>query len=512
MKNNHRAISFGIIIGIAISLGVYGFSHFNESESKKKTQESKPLYWVAPMDADFQRDKPGKSPMGMDLVPVYKSKNKAMNESPGTVYISPSVINNLGVRTTNVSYQILKTHINTVGYVTYNEDTLLHVHPRVEGWVEKLHVKATGNVIKKGQPLYELYSPELVNAQEEFLLALARKNLLLISAAKHRLISLQFSKKTIALLEKNKKLSQRVTFYAAQNGVVTRMNVRQGIYAKPNTMLMEVADLSNVWIEAEVFERQAEHVSLGMSVTVTLDSLPGKYWQGKVDYIYPVLTAATRTVKLRLRFNNENKLLKPNMFAKVTIHSTNKEKTITIPQESLIRTGLHDRVVLSLGEGKFKSIIVDVGRYGDKNVEILSGLNIGEKIVSSAQFLLDSESSKTSDFKRIDQPSNQKTVSSIGIVNSINNTIKNKRIINIRYNLIEQSNMAVNKPTNTPVKTQNFMLTHNVDIQNVHVGMLVDFTFEHNDGVDLITRISERMKASMGNFSEGVTKTNGQSL
>lgn len=497
MKNNNTTIFFGIIIGIVISLGIYSVRSFYQSEKDNMPEKDEPLYWVAPMDANFKRDKPGKSAMGMDLVPVYKPASEVMNESAGTVYISPSVINNLGVRTTEVSYQALITNINTVGYVTYNEDTLLHIHPRVEGWVEKLHVKATGNVVKKGEPLYALYSPELVNAQEEFLLALSRKNPRLITAAKNRLTSLQFSKETIEQLEKTKQVSQLVTFYAPQNGVIKKLNVRQGLYAKPNNRLMAIADLSEVWVEAEVFERQAEQVTLGMGVTIRLDSLPGKYWQGKVDYIYPVLNANTRTVKLRLRFNNDNKLLKPNMFSHVTIHSSSKEKMIIIPQEALIRTGLHDRVVLALGDGKFKSIAVSVGRYGNENVEILRGLNAGDKVVSSAQFLLDSESSKTSDFKRIEQSDDKKVMNSVGIINFIDKPMKHKRIININYDLVDMSSMEASTKKGTQTNTNNFMLAQNINLENLHAGMLVDFTFSDHDGVFLITHISKHMKVDM---------------
>jgi len=279
------------------------------------------------------------------------------------------------------------------------------VHPRVEGWIEKLHVKAAGDPVQKGQPLYQIYSPELVNAQEELLIALGRANKRLIRAAEDRLKALRLPKDAIELLRKTKKVKQNITIYAPQGGVVDNLNIREGFYVKPATTLMSIGTLEQVWVEAEVFERQAFQVKEGLPVTMTLDYLPGKKWRGEVDYIYPSLNARTRTVKVRLRFDNKNDELKPNMFAQVVIHAKDDGDSLLVPKEAVIRTGAFDRVVLALGEGRFKSVKVKIGRVDDKFAEILSGVKAGEKIVASAQFLLDSESSKTSDFKRMNPQS-----------------------------------------------------------------------------------------------------------
>jgi Cu(I)/Ag(I) efflux system membrane fusion protein len=349
-----------MIIGGMLSFGAYSVltPAGNTQLTEATTAEQKPMYWVAPMDANYRKDKPGKSPMGMDLVPVYDDGGKGPDEGPGTIRISSDVINNLGVRTSIASYKPLHTEINTVGYVTYDEDKLVHIHPRVEGWIEKLYVKAVGDPIKKNQPLYEIYSPELVNAQEELLLALGRKNSRLINAAQNRLAALQIPKSVIDKLKKTRKVQQNITFYSPQNGVVENLKIREGFFVKPGSTLMSIGDLSEVWVEAEVFERQAGQVTTGTPITMTLDYLPGKMWQGQVDYIYPTLDAKTRTVKLRLRFKNEKGLFKPNMFAQIAIHTTGDESALLIPKEALIRTGNQDRVVLALGEGSFKSIEV----------------------------------------------------------------------------------------------------------------------------------------------------------
>jgi Cu(I)/Ag(I) efflux system membrane fusion protein len=403
MSNNIKPIIVGMIIGGILTVGAYSFMAplGNSQQSSSASSEKKPIYWVAPMDANYKRDKPGKSPMGMDLIPVYDDGGKGPDEGPGTIRISSDVVNNLGVRTALVSYKSLHTEINTVGYVTYDEDKLIHIHPRVQGWIEKLYVKSVGDPVKKGQALYEIYSPELVNAQEELLSALDRKNVRLISAAENRLAALQLPKLAIIKLKKTKKVQQTITFYSPQNGVVENLNIREGFYVKPGSTLMSIGDLSEVWVEGEVFERQAGQVKTGTPVTMTLDYLPGKTWQGQVDYIYPTLDAKTRTVKIRLRFKNEDGEFKPNMFAQIAIHTTGDEQALLIPKEALIRTGNQDRVVIALGEGSFKSVAVRVGRYDRESVEILEGISEGEKIVSSAQFLLDSESSKSSDFKRM---------------------------------------------------------------------------------------------------------------
>lgn len=377
----------------------------SSSEQGEASKEKEPLYWVAPMDSNYRRDKPGKSPMGMDLIPVF-AEDSASNQTgrdwgPGAVTIAPHVINNLGVRTSTVELKPMDSEITTVGYVQYDEDQLIHIHPRVDGWIEKLFVKAAGNPVKKGQPLYTLYSPQLVNAQEELLIALSRNNQSLIAAAKDRLKALQLSDEFISQLVKDRKVSQNITFYSPQSGVVDGLKIREGFFVNPGNTLLSIGKLDQVWVEAEVFERDAARINKGLAVTMTLDYLPGKEWQGVVDYVYPTLNSKTRTLRVRLKFANPNHQLKPNMFAQVSIHADKGESVTVVPKEAVIRTGKQDRVVLAIGDGQFKSIEVAIGRVNQQNIEILDGLNEGDVVVTSAQFLIDSESSKNSDFKRM---------------------------------------------------------------------------------------------------------------
>ncbi len=394
------SLLIGLLIGAGATFFFISGGGHDPAQSNSNSQQE-PLYWVAPMDPNYRRDKPGKSPMGMDLIPVYDKGDVSAATGPGTITISPDVVNNLGVRTATAQLRSMHTAITTVGYVQYDEDQLIHIHPRVEGWIEKLHVKAAGNPVKEGQPLYDLYSPQLVNAQEELVLALNRNNSRLVQAAEDRLKALQIDDAVISQLKQDRKVQQTMTFYAPQSGVVDNLDIREGYFVEPGTTLMSVGTLEEVWVEAEIFERQASMVEVGLPVTMNLDYLPGETWQGKVNYVYPTLDPKTRTARIRLRFQNRNNLLKPNMFAQVTIHANAKEDALMIPREAVIRTGIQDRVVLALGEGRFKSIEVKLGRLDEQYVEIITGLESGEEVVTSAQFLLDSESSKTSDFRRL---------------------------------------------------------------------------------------------------------------
>jgi len=347
------------------------------------------LYWVAPMDPNFRSDAPGKSPMGMDLVPVYADE---VDGQPGVVAIDPVIVSNLGVRTAVAERGSLSRLIETVGYIGYDEDTLQHVHTRVEGWIERLATKSTGASVKKGQLLFELYSPTLVNAEQEYLAALRNGNSALVSASNDRLIALGVSADEIGRLNKERTVKQRVHVHAEADGVIANLGVREGIFVTPSTEVMSVADLDHVWILAEVFESQSAWVEPGQEAMVELDYLPGETWNGIVDFVYPELDPTTRTLKVRLRFDNGSRALRPNMFARVTIHGASTAAVVHVPRAALIRGGAIDRVVVALGGGRFRSQQVDVGIESGDRVAIRAGLNAGERVVVSGQFLIDSES------------------------------------------------------------------------------------------------------------------------
>lgn len=370
-------------------------------------KEKKILYWVAPMDPNYRRDEPGKSPMGMDLVPVFADDSDAdgvsstRSSAGGAVRISPAVINNMGVRTAGVERTDIFREVRTVGYVEFDETRIANVHLRTDGWIERLHVKAEGERVRKGQILFEVYSPTLANAQEEYIQALsfARKNL--IEATRKRLRALGISVSRIRELEETRRTGGLVPIFARQSGIVAELNVREGAHVKPGTNIMTLADLSTVWVIADVFEQQAGWVRRGQHAEVRLNYMPNRVWEGAVDYVYPSMDRKARTLRVRLRFDNSDGALKPDMFARVVIHSEPRTRALTIPLEAVIRTGTSQRVIRSLGGGRFAPVEIETGTESGDRVEILSGLEEGDEIVVSAQFLIDSEASIRASFTRM---------------------------------------------------------------------------------------------------------------
>jgi len=358
------------------------------------------LYWVAPMDPNFKREQPGKSPMGMDLVPVYKNSGEGAE-----VRISAAVSQNFSVRLAAVERGRLWRGINTVGYVDYNEARVSHIHLRTSGWIEHLATHSVGERFKKGDTLLTLYSPELVNAQQEYVQALRSGSRPLISSSSVRLAALGLTEGQIKQLKKSRKVLQSVPIFADQDGVVSTLSVRHGMYVTPRNKVMSLADLSSVWLLVDVFEKQANWVKLGDTAEVRLSYQPGKTWTGRVNYIYPSLDKTTRSLKVRLVFDNPDEMLKPNMFAKVKILSGAKNNILIIPTEALIRTGAQERVIIAKGKGRFEQRMVSSGLESGAYIEISDGLEEDEQVVVSGQFLLDSEASLRASMLRMSTPS-----------------------------------------------------------------------------------------------------------
>lgn len=371
------------------------------NESSEKSSE--PLYWVAPMDANFRRDKAGLSPMGMALVPVYDTDT---NDDVGVISISPSIVNNLGVKTTSVMIGKLTQNIRTTGIVAFDEGNRAAIHSRVEGWIEKLHVKAIGDTVEKGQPLYDIYSPELVNAQEELVLAIAQRNNRLVEAATRKLAVLLVPNSVISHIKKTRKVRNQITINAPISGVVTDISVREGSFIKPATNVLTLSSLDNVWINVDVMESQAALIDMTTTAMINTSAYPNKKWQGQLDTIYPIFDEKSRTLQLKIPVNNQDNNLKPNMYTNVVLTAKPALETLLIPNEAVISTGRNNRVVIALGDGKFKSVEVEIGRNNMLKTQILSGLELGDNVVTSAQFLLDSESNITSDLKRYSNNTN----------------------------------------------------------------------------------------------------------
>lgn len=408
------ALLLVVVGGISIGLGVsWGPSlttlisaHLSSTEHADMpdgdvSADDKPIYWVAPMDPNYRREGPGKSPMGMDLVPVYANGGEEL--PAGTVEISPSVINNMGVRTAKVESGMLDDAIETVGYVSFDEREVEEIHARVAGWLQQLHVRSDGEPVEQFDRLYDIYSPELVSAQEELLVALTSGDESLIRASEDKLSSLGVSNGTISRIRENRSVTQQVRVYAPEGGIVDSLSVGQGAYVTPGQRIMRIASMDPVWVEGEVFESQLAKLRTGATAQIEVDAVPGRRWQGKVDYIYPVLDSVTRTARFRVVLDNPDGALLPNMFTRLMIEADSEDQTLLVARDAVLRSGTMERVVLAVGEGRFKSVAVETGRRSREKVQILSGLESGDEVVISAQFLIDSESSISSDFLRMSE-------------------------------------------------------------------------------------------------------------
>lgn len=381
----------------ALALGGYwlggGFAR-DDMTGGEPMAERQPLYWVAPMDPNFRRDQPGKSPMGMDLVPVYEMPE-------GDVRINAAVEQNLGVRTGAVMSGKLPRRIATVGYIQLDEEQLSHVHTRVDGWVEQLAVSSAGDRVEAGAPLFGLYSPMLVNAQEDYLAALRSNSRPLQKASRQRLLSLGLEDEQVAALERRGRAEQVVVFRSPHGGILTGLNVREGMFVTPALEMMAVGRLDSVWVIAEVFERQAGWLAQGQPVTMTVASYPGEVWEGQVAYIYPELDPMTRTTQLRIRFDNTDWRLRPNMYAQLEIRADDGKTRLSVPREAVIRGSRADRVVMRMAGGTYRSVPVRTGMESADRVEILEGLSEGDEVVVSGQFLIDSESNIDAEMGRM---------------------------------------------------------------------------------------------------------------
>lgn len=390
----------------------------SHTQPANPSHQNKPLYWVAPMDDSYRRDKPGKSPMGMDLVPVYAKHGKASNDS-NSVSIPSQVQQNMGVKTATAEVGQLDPVLRTIARATFNEDNLVHVHPRVEGWIDTLYVKDNGQQVNKGDPVYTLYSPQLVSAQEDYLIALKRGNSQLIKGAKERLVSLQLSDALIKKLAKTRVVSQSVTFYAPRSGVVENLNVREGAFVKPGMQVISIAPLNTVWVIIDIFEAYINKIAVGQQVSVFFEAVPGKKWHANIEFIYPRLHPKTGTLMARLTLLNAQGSLRPDMLGEAVIHiaSDKAKPLVKIPREAVIKTSGEERVVVRVGMEQFRSVVVTTGPRDENYVAILDGISPGDEVVTSAQFLIDSESSKRAAFSRISNsesrqeitPSNEQT-------------------------------------------------------------------------------------------------------
>jgi len=394
-----------LLTSVFIALGCIASNALKAGDVDPKSGK-KIKYWVAPMDPTYIRNEPGKSPMGMDLVIVYEEVG-GEKEPSSTIRIDPVTMQNMGVRTAPVKRQPLAKNIRALGYINYDETRIYAVNLKFDGWIETLFVDFVGETIAKGQKLFDIYSPELVSAQQEYLLAFNQvksfkdspyasiKNnaARLLEASHTRLSYWDLNTSQIRSLQESGSVSKTLTVFSPAKGVVIKKEAIAGHFAKAGTHLYEIADLSRVWVDVEIFEYELPYIRKGMDVEMELSYLPGKRFSGKVLFIYPFLSPKTRTVKLRLIFENTSGHLKPEMYANVFLSSSIDDNALVVPQEAVIDSGVKKIVFLSRGKGRFEPREIEIGAEGsNNNFQVLSGLNEGDEIVISAQFMFDSES------------------------------------------------------------------------------------------------------------------------
>ena len=322
------------------------------------TGERKIKYWAAPMDPTYIRDEPGKSPMGMDLVPVYEDE---VSEG-AIVTVDPVTIQNMGIRTSYVTRRDIRRTISTVGLVGYDETRQYSVNSKISGWVERLHVSKTGQKVKKGAPLLEIYSPELVTAQEEYLLALsgyesAKESSMsalsdsskrLLDAAKRRLQLWDISSRDIRKLEKSRQVRKTMTLYAPYGGIVTMKMANEGQFVKGGMELFQIADLSKIWVYADLYENEIPWVQEGLDAEIILPYAGSKNISATVSYIYPYVEPKTRTIKARLDLENADFDLKPDMYVNVRIKSMPVSQALVVPAEAVLYSGDKNTVFVAL--------------------------------------------------------------------------------------------------------------------------------------------------------------------
>ena len=370
---------------------------------EEKSGKKKIAYYQDPMHPWYTSDKPGVAPdCGMDLVPVYEG-----DENVEGIKIDPVTVQNIGVKIETVEKRKLEKMIRTVGKIEYNETKVYNINTKIMGWVEKLYVDYTGKYVQKGQPLLEIYSPELVSTQEEYLQSIkyqkkmsgsssteARKGTNeLVESSKRRLLYWDISEKDIVELEQRGTPKKTMIIYSPVDGIVTEKMVLQGQNIMAGMELYKIADLSTVWVIADVYQYEVPWIKNGQEIELNLSYLPDKSYKGLVTYIYPFLNEESKTIKVRAEVRNTaNYDFKPGMFANVTIKSPVSFNTIAVPEQSLIRSGERTIAVISLGGGYFDPREIKTGVTASGYVQILDGIKAGEKIVTSSQFLIDSES------------------------------------------------------------------------------------------------------------------------
>lgn len=416
-----------------------------------------PLYWVSSMDPNYRSDKPGKCPHGMDLVPVYAQTASTQNNA-GIISINPGVQNQLSVRKAKVVWGVLNQQLRAFGRVVADPALMVQINPRTAGWVDMLFVHSEGESVKRGQPLFSFSSPELIAAQEQYLAARKQGEAQALRAHS-QLKALMMDDWAIEIL-KTQGVAQRSTvFHAPKDGVVDMLKIRENAYVAPGQMVMAVGSMERVWVWLEVFASQGALIAANQLASLTSSALPGLVWQAQIDSIAPDLDAKNRTLRVRASLPNANMQLRANMLMEGMITLPARKPALLVNRQAVIQTDEHNRVVLDIGDGRFKSVNVVLGQSNSELVEVLEGLQEGDIIVTSAQFLIDAESSKSSDFNRLTSAQELSKLKPTWVQAEVTELFPGQRKIQLSHAAVTEWDM--------PAMTMNFAVAPGVNIDNI---------------------------------------------
>lgn len=414
MKNTTTALIAAVVAALGLGTGYWWAGRaqapatqpIGPAATSAATASAPPqrklLYYRNPMGLPDTSPTPKKDRMGMDYIAVYEGEDEAGPSNPNQLRISTEKVQKLGVRTEPAAMRPLGRTVRASGRVEPDERRTFAIAPRYEGYVERLHVNVTGQPVAKGQPLFEVYSPELVSAQREYAIAAQGARTLqgdaaagmrqLAQASLARLRNWDLSKEQLDALASSGEAHRTLTVRSPVAGIVTEKKALQGMRFMPGEMLYQVTDLSSVWVVADVYEQDLALLKTGAKASVTIDAYPGKTFNGTITYVYPALKAETRTVPVRIELPNPGQLLKPAMFAQVALAAGGNAPVLTVPDSAVIDSGTRRIVLVQKGEGRFEPREVKTGARGDGHVEVTEGVRDGERVVVAANFLIDAES------------------------------------------------------------------------------------------------------------------------
>ena len=498
MKRNISLILVTAAVGVALFAGYRAGQQYpaatlsspTASQSEASGQSSrKLLYYRNPMGLPDTSPTPKKDSMGMDYIAVYAGDEP---DGDGAVKVSPARLQTLGVKTARAEMQVLDAAVRAVGRIEVDERLIHDVSPRFEGWIERLYVNASGDPVKRGQPLFSVYSPELVSAQKE--LAIAESlNLDAPGAdpaareAAHRLAAgarERLSNWQVGIADG--KRASRLSFSSPVNGVVLEKKAVEGMRFTPGMAIYRIADLSKVWVIADVYEMDLARVRVGETASIGIEAFPDRSFKAKVSYVYPTVNTATRTTPVRLELENRDGQLRPGMFAHIEVAVAGSKLRLTVPKSAVIDSGERQIVLRVAGEGKFQPQPVKIGLRGKESVEILDGLEDGAEVVVAANFLIDAESNLKAALATFNEPKSSaaagakryEAMGSIDTVDAVNGTISmhHEPIPALKW----------------PAMTMDFGIAEAALVKGLLPGQAVHFKFEdRGNGEFVITRIDK---------------------